>query len=83
MSHLVQAELCTMITCFGGARLSAEKAPAAAINKKQDVRTVIVIIYDNIHVEKGACGRYNRKHKSKTYLVHSLINQSIDSLMYE
>ena len=40
---------------------AGRKAPAAAIKKNKNVNNMIVIIFNNIHSEKGACGRYNQQ----------------------
>ena len=50
------------------------KAPAAAINSKKHVNTLIFIIWDNIDSEKGACGRHNNKQHAVNYLIHELTN---------
>ena len=43
----------TFWTIFTG-----KKAPAAAIMTKKNVNTLMFHYFDNIDMEKGACGRY-------------------------
>ena len=42
---------------------SEQKAPAAAIMTKNKLKTFICFYFDNIDMEKGACGRYINRQK--------------------
>ena len=45
----------------------------AAIKTQKTRNIYIFIIFDSVHVEKGACGRYRKMERSNDYRTKSLI----------
>ena len=57
------------------------KAHEAPIKTKRSMETWIIIMFDNIDMEKDACGGYNNKHKSMNEVVNAFIEVLINSFM--